>query len=210
MDPGDYHRDRLENVHDWVDIYVHVHIYLGDSYLEISVEPDGQNDDNDLFVVNDTHQHPVVEVSYHVDASQVFLDDKGRTRVTDGDYVHGTSVHHGPSAVDVHNQYSLDCHHFVLHVLHSAPHRPEIGQDLIDGDHQENVDDDYDAHDIVQGVCGYLVVVGELVVSLGLEVANIFSFQRQHQLLGLAVYPAKDKKNQPKKIITELKKEKGL
>ena len=57
------------------------------------------------------------------------------------------------------------------------------------------MDDDYDAHDIVQGVCGYLVVVGELVVSLGLEVANIFSFQQQHQSLGLAVCPAKDKKS---------------
>ena len=56
------------------------------------------------------------------------------------------------------------------------------------------MDDDYDAHDIVQGVCGYLVVVGELVVSPGLEVANIFSFQQQHQSLGLAVCPAKDKK----------------
>ena len=99
------------------------------------VELDDQNDDKDL--VNDT-KHLVVEENYHVDASQVSPDDMdvACSRVTDDDSVHDKRVHPGPLSADG-NQYSSDCHHFLLCVLENDR---DLQENDLDEDHQENVD----------------------------------------------------------------------
>ena len=99
------------------------------------VELDGQNDDKDLC---DDTKHLVVEESYHVNASQVSPDDMDveRSHVTDDDSVHDKPVRPGPLSADD-NQYSSDCHHFLLYVLESDR---DLQENDLDDVHQENVD----------------------------------------------------------------------